>query len=86
MEDNNHLVTIYEREKLEITQAIEIISSTDKEIYVKLEDEIMQILGESLKINKLVPENKILSISGKINGLNYISKPSKKSIFKKVFK
>lgn len=86
MEDNNHLVTIYEREKLEITQAIEIISSTDKEIYVKLEDEIMQILGESLKINKLVPENKVLSISGKINGLNYISKSSKKSLFKKVFK
>lgn len=86
MEDNNHILTIFEREKLEITQAVEIVSSTEKEIFVKLEKDVLQIMGESLKINKLIPENKTLSVSGKINGINYISKLNKKSLFKKVFK
>lgn len=86
MEDNNHILTIFEREKLEITQAVEIVSSTEKEIFVKLEKDVLQILGEGLKINKLIPESKTLSVSGKINGINYISKLNKKSLFKKVFK
>lgn len=86
MEENNHILTIISREKLEVTEAEEIISSTDKEIFVRLKQDILQILGESLKINKLSPENKSLSVSGKINGINYISKMAKKSFFKKVFK
>lgn len=86
MEEKGHSLTIYEREKLEVTEAVEVISSTEKEIYVKLENDILQILGEGLKINKLIPESKMLSVSGKICGLNYISKLTKKSFFKKVFK
>lgn len=86
LESNNHILTIFEREKLEVSQAEEIISSTEKEIFIKLEKEVLQILGEGLKINKLIPENKTLSVTGKINGINYISKMAKKSLFKKVFK
>ena len=86
MEENNHILTIFAREKLEVTSAEEILSSTDKEVFVKLETDILQILGEGLKINKLVSENKALCVTGKINGLNYISKMAKKSLFKKVFK
>ena len=86
MEDNNQILTIFAREKLEVTSAVEILSSTEKEIFVKLESDVLQILGEGMKINKLVPESKTLSVSGKINGLNFISKMAKKSIFKKVFK
>lgn len=86
MEDNNQILTIFAREKLEVTSAVEILSSTEKEIFVKLENDVLQILGEGMKINKLVPENKSLSVSGKINGLNFISKMAKKSLFKKVFK
>lgn len=86
MEDNNQILTIFAREKLEVTSAVEILSSTEKEIFVKLENDVLQISGEGMKINKLVPENKSLSVSGKINGLNFISKMAKKSLFKKVFK
>ncbi len=81
-----HSLTIFEREKIEVTQAVEIISSTEKEIYVRLEKDILQIIGDKLKINKLIPEEKMLSVSGRIDGLKYISKLTKKSLFKKVFK
>lgn len=86
MEGINHNLTIFDREKIELSGAIEIISSTEKEIYVKLEKDVLQILGENLKINKLIPESKEMSVTGKVNGLNYISKMTKKSILKKVFK
>lgn len=86
MEQTIHNVMISEREKIELSGACEIISSTEKEIYIKLEKDILQIFGENLKINKLIPESKEMSISGKINGLNYVSNLSKKSILKKVFK
>lgn len=86
METTNHNLTIFDREKMELTGVLEIISSTEKEIYVKLEKEVLQILGENLKINKLIPESKEMSVAGKVNGLNYISKMTKKSILKKVFK
>lgn len=81
-----HSLTIFEREKIEVTQAVEIISSTEKEIYVRLEKDILQIVGDKLKINKLIPEEKMLSVSGRVDGLKYISKLTKKSLFKKVFK
>ena len=81
-----HNLCIYGRERIEVGDVQEILSSTDKEIYVKLSAEVLQILGDNMKINKLVPDEKILSVNGKINGVNYISKLVKKSFFKKVFK
>lgn len=86
MIEKGHNLTIYNREKIEVEDAYEILSSTEKEIYVKLSNEILQIVGEDMKINKLIPEDKTLSVVGKINGINYVSKTSKKSFFKKVFK
>ena len=86
MEEVNHTLSIFNRERLDVTSALEILSSSEKEVFVRLEKEILQIFGEDLKINKLIPESKTLSITGKINGINYISKMAKKSIFKKVFK
>ena len=54
MIDNGHNLTIYNREKIEVEDAYEILSSTEKEIYVKLSNEILQIVGEDMKINKLI--------------------------------
>ena len=86
MEEVNHTLSIFNRERLDVTSALEILSSSEKEVFVRLEKEILQVFGEDLKINKLIPESKTLNITGKINGINYISKMAKKSIFKKVFK
>ena len=86
MEEVNHTLSIFNRERLDVTSALEILSSSEKEVFVRLEKEVLQVFGEDLKINKLIPESKPLNITGKINGINYISKMAKKSIFKKVFK
>ncbi len=80
------IINIFDRQKIEITGVKEIVSSTEKEVYVKLSDGIMHILGSGLMVVKLVPEEEFLMVSGQINGLNFISKMTKKSLFGKVFK
>ena len=82
----NHSVSISGRDKIEVLGVSEIFSSTDKEIYAKLEDSVMLIVGEKMTITKLIPEEKLLSVSGIINGVNYVEKLTKKSFLGKVFK
>jgi len=83
---SNQIVNIIGRKNIELNGALEVLSSTEKEVFVKLEGSYMQILGEKLTILKLIPEEKTLSVSGTINGINYVNKPSKKTFFGKVFK
>lgn len=81
------ILNLYNREKLETNGIIKVISSTESEIYTQLVDgNIMQVLGEELTITKLVPEEMLFVASGKIKGINYLSKVNKKSFLKKVFK
>lgn len=80
------LVNIFDRQKIEIQGALEIISSTEKEIYIKLLNGVMIISGEGLTILKLLPEEETFIVSGQIDGVNFKSKLTKKSIFGKVFK
>ena len=80
------IVNIFDRQKIEVQGALEIISSTEKEIYIKLLNGIMIISGENLTILKLFPEEESLIVSGQIDGVNFKSKLNKKSIFGKVFK
>ena len=79
-------VNILNREKIIVTGVAEIISSTDKEINLKLENSFMQIVGEKLTILKLEPEQKVLCIKGFVVGLTYHTKHKKKTFFGKVFK
>ena len=79
-------IHIYDRKKTEVLGVKEVISSTEKEVYVKLDDGIMKIDGTGLTILKLVPEEEILIISGQINGINFQTKMTKKSILGRVFK
>ena len=83
---NTQTVSIIDRKKIELNGAKEVLTSTEKEILVKLDDCFMKITGENLTILKLVPEEKILIANGVINGINYMPKLLKKSFFKKVFK
>ena len=52
-------VNIFDRQKIEVVGALEIISSTEKEIYIKLASGIMVILGEMLTILKLCQKKKL---------------------------
>ena len=79
-------INLYNRERIDISGAVEILSSTEKEVNVKLETDFMQIVGENLKIVKLIPDSKLLSLSGRISGLSFSGKSSKKSFLGRVFK
>ena len=79
-------VNIYNREKLEITGVVEVLSSSEKEIFAKLGDSIAHITGNKMKITKLIPDEMLLVVSGSIDGVVYESKQTKKSFLKKVFK
>lgn len=81
-----HMVNLLMREKAEIVGVYEVISSTDKEIIAKCEEEFLHIFGNDLKIVKLVPEEKFLECRGEISGLEYRNKITKKSLLGKVFK
>ena len=79
-------VSITNREKITVTGVLEIISSTDKEINLKLENSYLQIVGEKLTILKLEPEQRFLCVKGFVVGLSYQTKHNKKTFFGKVFK
>ena len=79
-------INILDRQRIEILGALEIVSSTEREINVKLSNSFMVISGEGLTILKLSPEEEVLVISGQLNGINFQSKMTRKSLFGKVFK
>ena len=81
-----HQVNIFDRKKIEVVGAVEVLSSTEREVVVKLEDSFMCIYGEKMTILRLVPEDRLLSVAGVINGVSYVTKHTKKSILGKVFK
>ena len=82
----NQKIEIDNRKVINVSCVDEVLSSTEKELYARLDRDILQITGEGLKIIKLEPEEKILVVSGKINGLVFTSKLNKKSFFKRLFK
>jgi hypothetical protein len=82
----NQKIEIDNRKIINVSCVDEVLSSTEKELYARLDRDILQITGEGLKIIKLEPEEKILVVSGKINGLVFTSKLNKKSFFKRLFK
>ena len=82
----NHSIKIDGKQKLEIVGAIEVLSSTEKEIIVKLESEFLHVFGRDLTIQKLSPEEKLLLASGTVDGLKYASRLTKKTLLSRVFK
>lgn len=79
-------LNVYNRELTNVVGALEVLSSTDKEVTVKLKDCYLIISGSGLSILKLIPEQEELSIAGKVVGIKYESKVTKKSLLGKVFK
>ena len=81
-----HSVNLYNREKITVAGAEKVLSSTEKEIAIKLKDSYMFITGKDLIIIKLVPEEEELVAEGNISGIRYENKVTKKSFFGRVFK
>ena len=74
-----HTANIYNREKMDIVGVVEVVSSTATEITTKVCDYVMQIYGSNLRVSKLDPENKLLCICGKIDGIKYDKRINQKS-------
>ena len=85
-ENKIHTVSILNRERIEVNTVQEVISSTEKEVIAKLEDNYLYINGKGLTIIKLIPSECVLSVKGKIDGIKYVDKLNKKSFLGKVFK
>ena len=81
-----HTANIYNREKIDIVGVVEVLSSTETEVIAMVCDYMMQIYGSGLRVSKLDPEEKLLTICGKIDGIKYEKKINKKSFLGKVFK
>ncbi len=86
VENKVHTINIFNQEKIEVTSVLEVVSSTEKEVIAKLEGEFLHIFGSGMTITKLMPADGLLCVKGKIEGLRYDSKLTKKSFIGKVFK
>lgn len=84
--EKENTLKMYNRERLELTSASQVISSTEKEVVAKLIDSYIYIYGTNLTISKLVPEEGTLVVTGTIFGIKYENKINKKSFMSKVFK
>ncbi len=70
--------------KLQIQGVVEIVSATEKAAVIKLQDNILQISGQNLKIEKLSPEEHFVCLSGEFQKLEYGQ--SKKGFLKRIFR
>ena len=86
----NHAVQISERKNITITGDKKLESFDKREFFLESVMGFVLIKGEGLELIKLDTWEGILSIKGKVNGLNYIEGTGKKasgeSILSKLFK
>lgn len=76
------------RKKLELTGVLEVVSFDDGRIILNTKIGILDIKGDSLKVNKLDVQNGEVIIHGVINSMIYNDKSiskNKENIFKKLF-
>ena len=83
--DNKHLVTIDDRKKFSATAVSEVLSFSDKEVKLKLNDKtVMVITGNGLKIAGFDNGSGNALILGEIFLIKY--KGKEENFLKKVFK
>lgn len=86
----NHAVQISERKNITITGVKKLESFDKREFFLESVMGFVLIKGEGLELIKLDTWEGILSIKGKVNGLNYIEGTGKKasgeSMLSKLFK
>ncbi|MBO5712867.1 MAG: YabP/YqfC family sporulation protein [Clostridia bacterium] len=83
--ENIHILTLDNRKKATITAVSEVLSFSDKEVKLKLNDtSVMLITGNALKIGGFDNKSGNALILGEITLIKY--KPKEESVLKKVFK
>lgn len=83
-------IVLENREKLNITGIVDVLSFDDQIIIIETELGLLTIKGEDLKINKLSIDTSDFIVDGKINSLLYSTSESTaqkgKNILGKIFK
>ena len=82
----NHSLTLVNREKLSLTGVCEVISVSETAFVCKLKESSLVINGENLKISKLDVESGKVDLLGKVNNIKYGGEKTKEKFFKKLFK
>lgn len=78
----NHYLTVENREKMTITQVIDVDAFDEENLWANLKEGGIAITGEKLNIEKLDLNEGVLVITGRICSFEYTEKKSreKKSI------
>lgn len=91
--ENNHVITIKDRNVIDLNNVENIVSFDSQEFLINTSDGQLHIKGKDLTIAKMDTDNQILQIKGHIDYLNYLdgkknsSEPVKKEgFFTKLFK
>ncbi len=83
-------VVLENREKLNVTGIVDVLSFDDQIIIIETELGLLTIKGEDLKINKLSIDTSDFIVEGRINSLLYSNTdtgmPKSKNILSKIFK
>lgn len=77
------------REKLNITGVLDVLSFDDQMVIVETELGLLTIKGDNLRINKLSTDTEEITVEGKIINLAYSEKTNvgkEGSLFSKIFK
>ena len=78
----NELVQLTNRKTLKLEGILDIISSSENGIYIKLKDTNLSVVGSNIHINKLDIANGILEADGQFDYFKY----GKVNLFKRIFK
>lgn len=77
------------REKLNITGVLDVLSFDDQMVIVETELGLLTVKGDNLRINKLSTDTEEVTVEGKIINLAYSEKTTvgkEGSLFSKIFK
>ena len=80
---DNHYITLENREKITISQVVDVDEFDEDNLWANLKDGGIEITGEKLNIERLDLEEGILVVSGRICSFSYTDKKvkDKKSVF-----
>lgn len=79
-------IFLEDRKKLILKGATKIISSTNTQAVVELEQNTLIISGSGIEITKLNLENKEVCFSGNVDSIKFSQKAEKKGLIKRIFK
>ncbi len=79
-------ILIEDRKKILIKGATKVISSTNNQAVVEIENSNLIIYGNNIGVTKLDLENKEVIFSGEISGIKYNKQTEKTGIIKRIFK